>query len=480
MSLPWYKKITMKHYLGVVLASFTLLAAAKSNEPSYFKNIQANNVINIVSRDVPPAYYAGIDGPTGFEYDLARLFAEHIGVKLNFILRSSLTEVIHDVETGNVDIAAASIAITDKRKETLSFGYSYLKVRQQIAYHKDTPAPKLASDLIGRRIDILASSSHVEIMSDLQEKYPGIRWREHHDIDVNGLLALLQNKESDFVILNSHDIGIHRRYFPEIKVGFDMAAPRSIAWAFGKDHDNSLKIKVEEFFELIKQDGRYLQIFDRHFAVSKKFNYSGIRRFMRHAKQRLPKYITTFKEAGRNYGVDWRLLAAIGYQESRWMPDAVSFTKVKGIMMLTKPTAREIGINDRRDPEESITGGAKYFLKIKKRISENVVEPDRTWMTLAAYNVGVGHLNDARKLAVEDGSNPNRWIKVKNFLPLLSKKKFYEKTKYGYARGNEPVIYVENVRNYYDLLMNLTNKPVRKEPYLVRITLKAVTNASAL
>ena len=162
------------------------------------------------------------------------------------------------------------------------------------------------------------------------------------------------------------------------------------------------------------------------------------------------------------------------------MADAVSFTHVKGIMMLTKPTASEIGIKDRRNPEESITGGAKYFLKIKNRISENVVEPDRTWMTLAAYNVGVGHLNDARKLATKGGANPNRWIELKNFLPLLSKKKFYKNTKYGYARGNEPVLYVANVRNYYDLLTNLTNKPTRKQPYLVRITLKAVTNANAL
>ena len=480
MSLPWYKRISTKHCLGVVLASFTLLAAANSNDPSYFKNIQASNVITIVSRDVPPAYYAGIDGPTGFEYDLAKLFAEHIGVKLNFILRSSLTEVMRDVEAGNADIAAASLAVTEKRKKTLSFGHSYLKVRQQIAYHRDTPKPELASDLIGRRIDILASSSHVEIMKNLQEEYPAIRWREHHDIDVNGLLSLVQNNESDFVILNSHDIGIHRRYFPDIKAGFDMTSPRSIAWAFGKDHDNSLKIKVEEFFELIEQDGRYQQIFDRHFAVSKKFNYSGIRRFMLHAKQRLPQYISTFKEAGQNYGVDWRLLAAIGYQESRWKADAISFTKVKGIMMLTKPTASEIGVKDRRDPQQSITGGAKYFLKVKNRISDNVTEPDRTWMTLAAYNVGVGHLNDARILATKDGANPNRWIELKNFLPLLSKKKFYEKTKYGYARGNEPVIYVENVRNYYDLLMNLTNKPTRKEPYLVRVTLRSVTNANAL
>jgi membrane-bound lytic murein transglycosylase F len=167
----------------------------------------------------------------------------------------------------------------------------------------------------------------------------------------------------------------------------------------------------------------------------------------------LPRYQDDFEKAAKTFGFDWRLLAAMGYQESHWNPRARSFTGVRGLMMLTQRTAEEMGIENRLDPAQSIRGGSKYVAGLRKRLDESVKEPDRTWMALAAYNVGFGHLEDARRLAEKMGKNPDLWIDVKDILPLLSQQRYYKQTRYGYARGQEPVTYVQNIRRYYDVLI---------------------------
>jgi membrane-bound lytic murein transglycosylase F len=159
-----------------------------------------------------------------------------------------------------------------------------------------------------------------------------------------------------------------------------------------------------------------------------------------------------FRKYAKKYDLDWRMLVAIGYQESLLNPDAVSPTGVRGLMMLTRKTAKEMGIKNRLDPENSIKGGAKYFDITRKSIPDEVKEPDRTWFALAAYNVGFYHLEDARIITEKRGLDPNKWLDVKTSLPLLAQRKWYKDTKYGYARGWEPVRYVENIRSYYDIL----------------------------
>ena len=183
--------------------------------------------------------------------------------------------------------------------------------------------------------------------------------------------------------------------------------------------------------------------------------------FMKQVRNRLPALLPVFQEVGQVHNVDWRLLAAMGYQESHWDPNATSGTGVRGIMMLTRRTAGQLGISDRLDPEQSIEGGTRYFKRMRKRIPARIPEPDRSWMALAAYNMGYGHLEDARVLTQKQGGNPDRWIDVKQNLPLLARKKWYKNTKYGYARGGEPVIYVENIRLYYDYLVGLDNRALR-------------------
>src|SRR5690606_726272 len=151
-------------------------------------------------------------------------------------------------------------------------------------------------------------------------------------------------------------------------------------------------------------------------------------------------------------GLDWHLLAALAYQESHWNPTAKSYTGVRGFMMLTQDTANDLGINNRLNPEQSIIGGARYFKSLHSRLPDRIGEPDRTWLALAAYNVGLGHLEDARILAQHHGANPDKWVDVQEYLPLLAKRKYYKFTKHGYARGWEPVEYVQNIRNFQTII----------------------------
>mgnify|MGYP002624872028 FL=1 len=176
------------------------------------------------------------------------------------------------------------------------------------------------------------------------------------------------------------------------------------------------------------------------------------RRFIRRINTVLPKYKDQFKAAARKYDLDWMLLAAQAYQESHWRTNARSPTGVRGIMMLTMNTARELNVKSRLDPVQSIHGGARYFKQLHDRIPEEVQEPDRTWFALAAYNVGMGHIYDARALAQRLGNDPNTWVGLSEVLPLLSQKKYYRTLKHGYARGREPVIYVQRIRDYHDIL----------------------------
>ena len=178
----------------------------------------------------------------------------------------------------------------------------------------------------------------------------------------------------------------------------------------------------------------------------------GARQFHKATQKKLVEYKDMFVEyAGDD--LDWRLLAAVSYQESHWKPHAKSPTGVRGMMMLTLNTAKQLGIKNRLDAEQSIRGGAQYLRKVIKRVPPRISDPDRTWFALAGYNVGWGHVEDARIITQQLGLDPDKWSDVKESLPLLQKKKWYKKTKHGYARGAEPVKYVNNIRRYYDVLV---------------------------
>lgn len=432
------------------------LVTTCAQPPSLLEEVLALGELRVVTHNSPTTYYIGANGPEGPEYDLIRGFADYIGVELKIRTTERFNDLIPAVEFGTAHVAAAGLTITPERAQRVHFGPSYRHIKQYVVYKLGTGRPRGIDDLRGKRLEVVSGSSYVETLKAARAAYPDLTWSENPHGDMAGMLVGVAEEAIDYTVADSTLFQIYRNYLPEIRVGFEMASDDQLAWAFPRRHDRSLLEHAEAYLSRARDSGFIAQLEERYYSRSERFDYVGTRRFMRDFRDKLPAYRDLFQKAGAAQQLDWRLLAAIGYQESHWDPDAVSPTGVRGIMMLTQSTAGFIGIDDRVDPAQSIRGGADYLMQIKERFPKSITEPDRTWFALASYNVGYGHVQDARRIAEGLGKNPNLWLNLKETLPLLAQRKYYEHTRHGYARGWEPVMYVENIRNYYDILVWLT------------------------
>jgi len=410
----------------------------------------------VVTRDSPTAFVDGPDGPSGPEYDLVRAFADDLGVDLVIEPVQSVSEVLPHLIEGKAHMAAAGLSITDSRREYVNFGHPYEIVDMQLIYKLGTGKPNSIEDVIGRSIEVVAGTSHVDRLQALKQYYPDLTWTENADVEVANLLAKVADGEIDFTIADSTEFNIQRHFYPDLRVALDLEIGDPLAWAFPRDSGDSLLSRADDFLIGFDRSGQLAQVKDRYYGHTDQFDYVGTRNFIRHYESRLPRYRAIFEEAAAQWGLDWRLLAAIAYQESHWRSGAVSPTGVRGIMMLTEDTAQYLGIEDRVDPHNSIFGGAQYFARQTERVADTVEEPDRTWMALAAYNVGFNHLKDARQIVEWQGGNPDAWVDISNALPLLAQREWYSRVPFGYARGWEPVLYVDNIRSYYNILQWLT------------------------
>lgn len=415
------------------------------------EQIKQNGQLIVATRNSPTTYYEAADGSAGLEYELVKMFADELGVELTLVLPESFSDLLQLVSDNRVHLAAAGLTITKDREKNFNFGPPYQEISEQLVYNITNKRPRNLKKLTGT-LEVVANSSHEERLQYLTATIPDLEWKSNHEMESEELLQMVSDNVIEYTIADSNELALSQRFLINLRVAFDINDPQFLAWALPKIEDKSLFREVQKFFIKIKENGVLASLIERNYGHVEDFDYVGTKIFMRHIETRLPKYLDFFKQSAEKYGVDWRLIAAMGYQESHWDPDAVSPTGVRGIMMLTLRTAGDLGIKNRLDPESSILGGARYFKQMHTRMDEAIAEPDRTWMAMAAYNVGFYHLKDARKITKKLNKDPNRWLDVEQSLPLLAKKKWYQQTRFGYARGWEPVRYVENIRSYYDIL----------------------------
>jgi membrane-bound lytic murein transglycosylase F len=439
--------------------------------PTTFEQIRTLGELRVVTRNSPTAYYLGANGPEGPEYDLVRAFAAQLGVALYIYTVPGFADIHDEVATGRAHVAAAGLTINDAWGDDVTFGPAYQQVRQHLIYRQGQPKPRSIRDINGSHLEVIAGSAQAEALRRLRDRYPDLVWIERHG-DSLELLGEVAEGSIDYTIVDSTEFALGRNFHRDVRVAFDLMPGESLAWALTR-RDGSLLERVRTYFAQTLVDGRLANVMERYYGRSDRFEYVGARGFIRDVQGLLPRYRHWFEEAGVKVGEDWRLLAAIGYQESRWDPGAISPTGVRGLMMLTEITAAQLGVSDRNDPKQSILGGAQYYSSIRGKIPKRIPEPDRTWLALAAYNVGFGHLEDARILAQEAGKNPDSWQAVRAYLPLLAQESVYTRTRRGYARGWEPVRFVDNIRSYLDILEwvaadsgppALANQPVQVVP----------------
>ncbi|VAW52223.1 Membrane-bound lytic murein transglycosylase F (EC 4.2.2.n1) [hydrothermal vent metagenome] len=423
----------------------------KLSNDSLLEQIKNDGQLVVITRNSPTTYFEDADGPAGLEYELVRMFADELGVSLTLLIPDSFDDLLDQISNNTIHIAAAGLTITKKREKIFRFGPAYQEITEQLIYNVSHKRPRSLSRLDGS-LEVVANSSHEERLKRLKDDNKNLNWKANHEIESEELLQMVSDEIIDYTIADSNELLLNQRFLINLRIAFDISEPQQLAWALPQTNDKSLYLEVQKFFKKIKENGELTRLIERNYGHVESFDYVGTKIFMRHIEKRLPTYRTFFEEASDIQNVDWRLIAAMGYQESHWDPDAVSPTGVRGIMMLTLKTAKELNVKNRLDPESSITGGAKYFKQSLDRMDDAITEPDRTWMAMAAYNVGYAHLQDARKITRKLKKNPNLWIDVKQALPLLAQSKWYKQTRFGYARGWEPVRYVENIRSYYDIL----------------------------
>lgn len=396
------------------------------------------------------------EGPEAdLDRDLARLLAQDMGIPVRFVEVPTQAAVLEALRRGEAHFAAAQLSAAGPQADEFVFGPPYLQSRQIVIRGPDTPPTAGLAALDGRRVALARGSSAEWRLESVHARRGEIQWESVHEDHPEAAIAAVVEGRADYAVTGAHHFDLVRAAFPDLSRVTSLGGAEPIAWAFPRNSDPTLLRRVKRFFHRIAGDGTLRQVLDRHLGHAHRLDRAESEEFVDAVRTRLPALLPAFRRAGKATGIDWRFLAALAFQESKWDAEALSPTGVRGLMMLTEETAERMGVRDRTDPSQSILGGARYFRSLRDTLSERIPDPDRTWIALAAYNQGLGHLEDARKLAQRLGLDPDVWIDVRQALPLLGDESHYSTLKHGYARGGEAVHLAENVRAYYAALTHL-------------------------
>ncbi|HFV9294278.1 MULTISPECIES: membrane-bound lytic murein transglycosylase MltF [Serratia] len=445
------KRLKINYILIGVVALLLALAlwpniAWRGGQGGQLEAIKARGELRVSTLNSPLTYFTTPQGPSGLDYELAKSFANYLGVKLVVIPHQNINDLFDDLDDDNADILAAGLIYNRDRLSRASTGPAYYSVSQQLVYRLGTTRPKTFADIKGK-LAVASGSAHVSTLKQLkQSKYPDLSWEASSDMTSKELLEQVADGKLDYTIGDSVTIALLQRIHPQLAVAFDITDEEPVTWYLKRSNDDSLYAALLDFYSQRVEDGTLARLEEKYLGHVGSFDYVDTKTFLSAIDSVLPTFRSLFEKYASE--IDWKLLAAIAYQESHWNPQATSPTGVRGLMMLTRATADGLGVTDRLDPEQSIQGGALYLQRLMEKVPDTVPEDERIWFALAAYNMGWGHMLDARKLTKSQQGNPDSWVDVKQRLPMLSQKRYYPSLTYGYARGREAYNYVENIRRY--------------------------------
>ncbi|MBV8911096.1 MAG: membrane-bound lytic murein transglycosylase MltF [Gammaproteobacteria bacterium] len=436
---------------AAVLTALALLAGCGRPSPSGLDAIRARGELRVVTLNLPTCYYLGPERSEGLEYELASAYAARLRVKLALYTVADERAMQTELAAGRADIAACSLTTTPQWTRAGDAARPYARIPQLVVYRRNGVRPRDTLQLESAKLAVRAGSAQEAILRRLKATTaPALQWEETapssadpvEDVDAGG---------AEYAITDAREFSFSHHLYPNVVAGFALPEERPAQWIVRRDASRLLA-SVNMFFRDLVATGRLAQLLQESSGDMRPFAYEESREFRVHVGDRLPHYRAWFEQAAAQAGVDWRLLAAIAYQESKWDPHAESADGAFGVMMLTADTAQAMGIHDRANPEQNIFAGARYFAHLHEMIPERIAEPDRTWLSLAAYNVGFGHLEDARIITQTFSRDPDSWAEVRERLPLLAQERWYSRVKRGYARGWEPVQFVDRIQRYLRLL----------------------------
>lgn len=419
---------------------------------STLKEILSRQRLRVITRNNSHCYYSYRDQEMGFEYDLVKAFADHLGVRLEIIIAEKWEKMIPDLLSGAGDMIAASMTITPSRSRQVLFSNGYMNIVQHLMVHRGSPSLKTLKDLTGQAIHVRRGTSYEERLVNLKQAQPELNYEIilHEDVPTEELIRRVSEKEIAVTVADSNIAMLNRRYYHNAIMAGTVSKTEKLGWAV-QPEARQLLMRINLFLDQIQQDGTYADIYNRYYANVEQFDFVDLRKFHRRLRSHLPNYEALIKEASEKHGFDWRLVAAQMYQESHFNPKAKSHAGAHGLMQLTTRTAESFGVTNVTDAEQNIFAGVNHLRNLIDYFDiQN--DTDRLKIALAAYNIGQGHVRDAQKLAVQLRMDPQKWASVKKTLPLLRYRQYYSNAAYGYCRGTEPVQYVRQIMIYYDIL----------------------------
>ncbi|MDP2196168.1 MAG: membrane-bound lytic murein transglycosylase MltF [Rhodocyclaceae bacterium] len=416
----------------------------------------------VFQRAVPPS-----EGMDGFSRNLSEAFAESLGVELRYVVAPNYPALLKMVRSGKVHLAVAvpTLAAAEPAAGSdpqLSYSPPLLETRQLIVQHASALRVDSPAKLAGREIAVPAGAMQARVIRAMNIDPPPVII-ERADINELELLGGVARRHHELVASTELHFAVASNYYPDLAIAFELPEKLSYVWAISSASPTLLDYATR-FIESARQDGTLRRLNDRYFGHIRRMEARDSEVFLEHVRSRLPAFRQEFHAAQERTGIDWRLLAALAYQESKWDPLATSPTGVRGMMMLTEDTADRLKVTNRLDASQSIQAGARYLAMLRDELPAGIDHPDRLWFALAAYNLGMGHMNGARAFAPGLKRNPDDWYDMKQVLPLMARPEYYTRLKSGRARGGEAVILVENVRNYFDVLSRF--EPIHTPPSL--------------
>ena len=436
--------------LWVLVALYFVSPVVNQHKFITLHKIIKSGEITIITRNAPHCYYIYRDEAMGFEYDLAKAFADYLGVRLNLKIVENWDGMVPALKKGSGALIAAGIAITPKRKKQVAFSDGYMENQQYIIAHRNTPKIKKIEDLAGKTIHVRKATLYQERLEELQRQGIDLIVKQYKDVPAEELIQRVAEREIEFTVADSNIALLNRRNYPSAIMAGPISDRQQLGWAVHPQAHKLLE-KINSFFKIIKENGKFDEIYNRYYGDVDEFDYVDLRAFHHSIETKLSRYQPFIKAVAKKHGFDWRLIAAQIYQESHLNPWAQSQAGAKGLMQILPSTAQSLGVTDIYNPVENINAGVQYLKNLYDRF-DAAKEEDRLLIALAAYNVGHGHIEDARDLAANMNLNPNSWESLAKTLPMLTYRKYYKKSKYGYCRGTEPIDYIKQIMIYFDIL----------------------------
>ncbi len=434
---------------------------------------QASKELIVLVHPGPAFYFTGPDGAlTGFDVDLARRFAAEQKLSLRFALADTAAQVISAIANEEAHIGAGglyrplalgaaapkaapsevSTPGTDASTPEVLWTTHVATAEPVLIYNSDGYKPANWSALSGETVAFVPDEGFAYEIHTVRIAHPEIKWHPLAMPSVAGLISQVSDGTVGYAIVGSLAASLTRNIYLDFDVAFAAGGKRDIAWAVAPRFID-LRNELDAFILRLRRDGTLARLADRYMPDPRQIQRIDAEMLHQRIRTVLPQYRAMFHDGQEKSGIEWRLLAAIAYQESQWDPAATSATGVRGLMQITEDTARHLGLSNLMDPAQSVVAAARYLRDLKAKLPARIHEPDRTWLALAAFNIGLGHLEDARILARKQKLNPDLWSDVKKVLPLLALPEYYQHAKLGYARGGMPVAFVDRVRGYYDVLL---------------------------